>query len=72
MPIQIIDGKWYHFSRDEWIICCSCSLVHKVKFKIKDGKIYAKWKQDPKATYSFRRAKSTRKNIKELAKRLKV
>jgi len=72
LPIQIEDNKWYHFAREEWIICCDCSLVHRVKFKVENGKIYAKWTRSPKDTYSFRRSKKVRKHIKTIAKSLKV
>ena len=68
--LQIEDSKWYHVARTDTFICCDCSLVHKMTFKIKDGKIYAKWVRDDRATAGYRKGREVKKVLKTIAKKL--
>jgi len=43
--IQIIDDRWYQCAKKEIQECCQCGLQHKVHLKVKDGKIFAKWRR---------------------------
>ena len=63
---QFEDGKWYKIGFSEISMCCDCCLVHKVKYKIKDGKLWGQWKRDDRSTAGHRRAKEARKIIKKL------
>lgn len=64
--VQLDDDKWYKFNRSDYLICCDCSLVHKLKFKIIDGKIFIKFIRDDRATSAYRRNHKIKKEIKEL------
>jgi len=55
--IQVEEDKWYHFTRKDALVCCDCSLTHKLQFKIENGKIYIKFKVDSRATSAYRRKK---------------
>lgn len=41
---KITDGSRFVLSADRelWLACCGCSLVHRFKFRFKDGKIYVR------------------------------
>lgn len=66
------DGEWFNPSRKKFRhMCCDCSLVHAVDFKLEDtakGKqIYIKFERDNRATATARRntVKSLRLNKKK-------
>ncbi len=54
---QLYDGEWIrpirHGFKD---CCCDCGLVHRVDFRIKDGKIEFRCFRDPRATSAVRRS----------------
>lgn len=63
-------SEYYHVTDGEWLqvpmkggrdMCCDCSLVHVVNYKIVDGKLYTQVFRDPKATGGARRHK--KKNV---------
>lgn len=70
-PIQIVDGQWYAvafrnaadgddpFSEE----CCDCGLVHRVSYKVENGKFWVQYVVDKRATARARarRAKAPRK-----------
>lgn len=70
-PIQIVDGQWYAvafrnatdeddpFSEE----CCDCGLVHRVSYKVENGKFWVQYVVDKRATTRARarRAKAPRK-----------
>lgn len=68
--IQVEEHKWYHFTREDGLICCHCSLVHNLKFKIENGKIYIKFKVNDKETALRRRGKENIKTLKKIVKNL--
>lgn len=68
--IQVVEEKWYHFTRKDGLICCDCSLVHDLQFKIKDDKIYIKFKVNDKETALRRRGKEVKKSIRKISKKL--
>jgi hypothetical protein len=68
--IQTEEGKWYHFTRKDNLVCCDCCLSHKIRFKIVDGKIYIKFLRDDRATAGYRRNKEAQKTIKSISKKL--
>lgn len=68
--ISVEPNKWYYFARKDGLICCDCSLVHTMQFKIKDKKIYIKFDRDDRATAGYRRSREVKKNIKDIAKKL--
>lgn len=67
--IQTEEGKWYHFTRKDDLVCCDCCLAHKLEFKIVDGKIYIKFWRDDRATASYRKGRNNRKILKNIAKK---
>lgn len=55
--VELVDGKWYHFTKTDYLICCDCNLVHKMKFKVENGKIFIKLWRDERSTSAYRRWK---------------
>lgn len=60
-PIQVVDGKWYAIASalggepaltEE---CCHCGLVHRIEYKVANGRIWQRWIIDDKATRRARR-----------------
>lgn len=57
--IQIVDGKWYAFGfggepfTEE---CCDCGLVHVIKYKVENGKMWVQYRRDPRRTRAARKA----------------
>lgn len=52
-PIQIIDGQWYAvgFGGEPWTEeCCSCSLVHLIRYKVENGRFWVQYTVDNKRT----------------------
>lgn len=58
--------KYETLEDDEWVrpkhrgfkfMCCDCSLVHVLDFKIEDGEVVFRARRDKKATAAARRAK---------------
>jgi hypothetical protein len=56
--------KYEEVKEDEWVrpiiegykmSCCDCGLVHKLDFKIEDGRIWLKATRDYRATAAVRR-----------------
>ena len=64
--IQVEEGKWYLTEKDSTFICCDCSLVHEIKFKIIGGRIFSKWKRNDRKTAGYRKGKEVKKIIKKL------
>lgn len=64
------EDKWYHFTRKDSLICCDCSLAHRLHFKIVKGKIYIKLTRDERATASYRKGKEAKKVLKEIVDKL--
>ncbi len=66
IPVQIEDGKWYALNPstkaeagDPWTEeCCNCGIVHRVNYKIENGRIWVQYIVDSKLT---RRARAQRK-----------
>ena len=56
--------EYYHVTDGEWIVvpkrgykeqCCDCGLVHRMNFKIVDGRIHIQTFRDPRATNGARK-----------------
>jgi hypothetical protein len=59
------DGEWvWPIMEGYKMSCCDCGLVHKVDFKITDGKIWLKMSRDYRATAAIRREIKKRQNGK--------
>jgi len=57
-PIQIIEGKWYAVGwggEPHVEICCSCSLAHRIRYKIESGKLYVSYEVLKGLTKALRR-----------------
>jgi len=54
--VQINDGSWYLLSDYTRDVCCDCSLVHDVDYKIENGKILVKTTVNRRETNRLRKA----------------
>lgn len=53
---QIVDGEWVRvLKRGFRDMCCDCGLVHRMDFRIIDGRIEFKVHRDDRATAAARR-----------------
>ena len=44
--VDIPDGKWMRWGRDDVHVCCGCGLRHEVEMKVdKRGGIWMRWKR---------------------------
>jgi len=46
---QLTDGRWYQVAHGKPPYlheCCECGLVHRVEFKIENGRIWERWTID--------------------------
>jgi len=68
--IQVEEGKWYHFTRKDDLVCCDCCLAHKLEFKIKNDKIYIKFYRNDRATAQYRKGIKNKKTLKAIVKKL--
>ena len=62
--VQLEDGEWVESGRFDRHQCCDCKLVHIVRFKLVDGKLYEQWTRDPVETRKARR-KSNKAVVKK-------
>ncbi len=53
----IEDGEWVRLTLDHYLACCDCGLVHRITFKIVDGKLFMRPYRDEDATKKRRKAK---------------
>jgi hypothetical protein len=67
-PIQIVDGAWYATAfrtKDEpesdpfTEECCDCGLVHRVEYKVENGKFWVRYIIDKEATAEARARRSS-------------
>ena len=68
--IHIEDNKWVRFSKKDNLVCCDCSLAHKLEFKVINGVIYIKLTRDDISTNKYRKGKKAKQTIKDIAKAL--
>lgn len=57
-PIQIIEGKWYvvGWGGEPHIeICCSCSLAHRIRYRISAGRLQVSYQVLAGLTKGLRR-----------------
>lgn len=55
---EVKNNEWTELGlKNQDLICCDCNLVHTIDFKIKDGKLFAKFRRNEKATAAIRRNK---------------
>ncbi len=55
---QAEDGEWVQPVRRNYkMACCDCGLVHRVDFRIRDGRIQFRAYRDNRATAAKRRKK---------------
>jgi hypothetical protein len=64
-----VSKGYYHVSDGEWIAvpkrgfkeqCCSCGLVHRLNFRVIDGRIHIQVFRDGRATNGARRRRTLR------------
>ncbi len=54
-PIAIDPNKWYEHSNNDVIVCCDCGLVHHIKVKVENGKVWLKMKRNNRMTAEERK-----------------
>ena len=55
---QIKDGEWFAPTVSDWRMqCCDCGLVHRVNFRIDDGRVLMQAFRDARKTAAVRRAR---------------
>lgn len=59
MKYEVVENnKWTNLGwKDQDLICCSCNFCHTIDFKIKDGKLYARFRRNESATKTLRKEK---------------
>jgi hypothetical protein len=55
--VQVYDGDWIEPKpqRGHKMRCCDCSLIHKMDFRVKNGKVQFRPRRDKRATSAARR-----------------
>lgn len=57
------DGAWVQpVRRNYGMACCDCGLVHRLDFRIKDGRVQLRARRDNRATAQLRRRAEYRKS----------
>lgn len=62
-PIQIVEGKWYAVGwggEPHIEICCSCSLAHRIRYKIGAGRLQVSYEVLRGLTKALRRKEGIR------------
>lgn len=56
---KIRDGSRFvlDLDRELWLACCGCNLVHRFKFKMKDGKLVVRCFREESETRRLRKKK---------------
>ena len=57
-PIQIDPDKWYaiaHGKKPFLEECCDCGLVHQMRWKVEDGRIWFNYTRDERRTRAARK-----------------
>ena len=52
---QIVSGEWYPLLGWDYETCCSCRLVHRLKYRIRNGRIEFSASADEKRTRALRK-----------------
>ena len=53
--LQIIEGQWTEWNRNDRWLCCDCCLVHDVEFRIKGTHIEVRMFVNRRSTSAYRR-----------------
>jgi hypothetical protein len=53
---QVHDGEWFEPKpqRGHKTRCCDCGLIHRMDFRVRDGKVQIRAVRDKRATKAFR------------------
>jgi len=57
--VQVYNGEWVEPKpqRGHKMRCCDCGLIHRIDFRVKNGKVQFRPFRDNRATAAYRRAK---------------
>lgn len=60
--VQVHDGEWVDpiNSKEHYIRCCDCGLVHRVSFRVRAGRIEYRPYRDKRRTAAARRKKQVK------------
>jgi hypothetical protein len=47
-------GEYSEIENGQYMTCCDCNLVHKIKYKIVDGKLFMRFWRNEKLTKKYR------------------
>lgn len=69
----LCDGEWCRPARPTFYEqCCDCGLVHKVHYRVRNGKIEFRAWRDPRRTAKARRVVSYQRRIAGLGRNRKL
>jgi hypothetical protein len=52
---QAWDGEWWTLPRLIYLACCDCGLVHRVRLRVRKGKLQVQFCRDGRRTAAHRR-----------------
>lgn len=61
---HVESGKWTTCTKTFDLACCDCSLVHRIDWRLKDGKLQLRFKRNGPSTGGLRKAMATQKRKK--------
>ena len=74
-PIQIFDGSWYALASPSADIhveeCCTCALIHRVDYKVENGRIWVRWVVDEKDTKAARKRRKITREVNAVIRKEK-
>jgi hypothetical protein len=63
---QVVEGRWYCIawgSEPFLEECCDCGLVHKVRYRLRRGRIEVSYKVDPRRTKAARKLRKGKAEV---------
>lgn len=58
---DVKNGEWLDVGKYTLHECCDCSLIHRVRYRLHEGKVQESWRRDDRATARARRAAKRKK-----------
>lgn len=65
---QVVEGRWYSIAwgKEPFLEeCCDCGLVHKVKYRLRRGRIEVSYSVDQRRTKAARRLRKRKAEIEQ-------
>jgi hypothetical protein len=52
---QAYDGEWWEYKPETYVACCDCGLVHRVRIRRRNRKVFLQFTTDRRRTGQVRR-----------------